>query len=48
MTFIQGQEKVRNNVVGQGNSEMTGKVREMSRNLKINGFGSLHKINLIT
>ena len=31
---------------GRGNLERTGKVREKSGNLKINGYGSLQKINL--
>ena len=31
---------------GQGNLERTGKVREKSGNLKINGYGSLQKTYL--
>ena len=40
--FLVG-EKSGNFVDGQGNLERTGKVREKSGNLKINGYSSLQK-----
>ena len=42
--FFPGQEKLGNYVNGQGNLERTLKVREMSGNLKINGYYSLQKL----
>ena len=39
MNFFQVREKSGNFVDGQGNLEMTWKVREKSGNLKLNGYG---------
>ena len=46
MKFFPGQKKSENFVDGQGNLEKTWKVREMSGNLKINGYGRQTSENL--
>ena len=47
MKFFPGQGKVENFVDGHGNLERTWKVREMSGNLKINGYCRQSPENLI-
>ena len=46
MIFFSRSGKLGNLVDGQGNSERTWKVREKSRNLKINGYGRQSSENL--